>query len=60
MSNKKRENKEIRNQYQRVTVSQLIKEGKLHPYEHLKDWVDILEDRKVNKTDWWEKMTLSN
>jgi hypothetical protein len=59
MSKKKRLNKGIRKKYE-VTVSQLIKEGKLHPYEHLKDWVDILEDRKVNKTDWWEKMTLSN
>jgi hypothetical protein len=57
MSNKKRENKEIRNQYQRVTGSQLVQEGKLDPYEHLKDWVDILEESKVNKTDWWERMT---
>ena len=57
MSNKKRENKEIRNQYQRVTGSQLIQEGKLDPYHHLKDWVDILEERKQNQTDWWEKMT---
>ena len=60
MSNKKRENKEIRNQYQRVTGSQLVQEGKLDPYHHLKDWVDILEERKQNQTDWWEKMTLSN
>jgi hypothetical protein len=56
MSNKKRENKEIRNQYQRVTGSQLIKEGKLDPYHHLKDWVDILEERKQNQTDWWERV----
>ena len=56
MSRKKRLNKSIRKKYE-VTGSQLIKEGKLHPHEHLKDWVDILEDRKVNKTDWWEKMT---
>jgi hypothetical protein len=55
MSNKKRENKEIRNQYQRVTGSQLIKEGKLDPYHNLKDWVDILEERKINQTDWWVK-----
>lgn len=54
MSNKKRKNKEIRNQYQRVTGSQLIQEGKLDPYHHLKDWVDILEERKLNQTDWWE------
>ena len=54
MSNKRRENKEIRNQYQRVTGSQLVQEGKHNPYEHLKDWVDILEDRKQNQTDWWE------
>ena len=57
MSNKKRKNKEIRNQYQRVTGSQLIQEGKLDPYHHLKDWVDILEERQPNQTDWWEKMT---
>ena len=57
MSNKKRKNKEIRNQYQRVTGSQLIQEGKLDPYHHLKDWVDILEERKLYQTDWWEKMT---
>jgi hypothetical protein len=56
MSRKKRLNKSIRKKYE-VTGSQLIKEGKLLPHEHLKDWVDILEDRKVNKTDWWEKMT---
>jgi hypothetical protein len=53
MSNKKRENKEIRNQYQRVTGSQLVQEGKLDPYHHLKDWVDILEERKQNQSDWW-------
>ena len=57
MSNKKRLNKEIRSQYQRVTGSQLIKEGRHNPYEHLQDWVDILEERKQNQTDWWEKMT---
>ena len=57
MSNKKRENKEIRNQYQRVTGSQLIQEGKLDPYHHLKDWVDILEERKLYQTDWWGRMT---
>ena len=57
MSNKKRKNKEIRNQYQRVTGSQLIQEGIHNPYEHLKDWVDILEERKLYQTDWWEKMT---
>ena len=56
MSRKKRLNKSIRKKYE-VTGSQLIIEGKLHPYEHLKDWVDILEDSKVNKTDWWEKIT---
>ena len=56
MSKKKGLNKGIRKKYE-VTGSQLIIEGKLHPYEHLKDWVDILEDRKVNKTDWWERMT---
>ena len=55
MSNKKRENKEIRNQYQQVTGSQLIQEGKLDPHHHLKDWVDILEERKLNQTDWWVK-----
>jgi hypothetical protein len=57
MSNKKRKNKEILNQYQRVSGSQLIKEGQLDPYHHLKDWVDILEERKVNKTNWWGRMT---
>ena len=56
MSNKKRKNKEIRNQYQRVTGSQLIQEGKLDPYHHLKDWVDILEERQLNQTDWWGRM----
>jgi len=56
MSKKKKLNKGIRKKYE-VTGSQLIKEGTLHPYHHLKDWVDILEDRKINKTDWWEKMT---
>lgn len=60
MSNKKRKNKEIRNQYQRVIGSQLIQEGKHNPYEHLKDWVDILEERKQNQTDWWKKMSLYN
>jgi hypothetical protein len=58
MSNKKRKNKEIRNQHQRVIGSQLIQEGKHNPYEHLKGWVDILEERKQNQTDWWKKMSL--
>ena len=57
MSNKKRKNKEIRNQYQRVTGSQLIQEGKHNPNEHLKDRVDILEERQQNQTDWWERLT---
>ena len=57
MSNKKQKNKEIRNQYQRVTGSQLVQEGKLDPYHHLKDWVDILEERKLYQTDWWGRMT---
>jgi hypothetical protein len=48
MSRKKKENEKIRKKYQ-VTGEQLIKEGKLDPHEHLKDWVDILEERKVNK-----------
>jgi hypothetical protein len=56
MSRKKRLNKGIRKKYE-VTGSQLIQEGKLDPYHHLKDWVDILEERKQNQTDWWEKMT---
>ena len=56
MSNKKRLNKEIRSQYQRVTGGQLIHEGKHNPYEHLKDWVDIKEQHINNKTDWWERM----
>ena len=59
MSNKKQKNKEIRNQYQRVTGSQLIQEGKLDPYHHLKDWVDILEERKnVNHPKWWKESSL--
>ena len=24
--------------------------------EHLKDWVDIQEEQKANKTDWWKKI----
>ena len=59
MSNKKQKNKEIRNQYQRVTGSQLIQEGKLDPYHHLKDWVDILEERKnVKHPKWWKESSL--
>jgi len=56
MSRKKRDNKKIRIRYE-VSGSQLIKEGKLSPYHHLKDWIDILEERKVNRTNWWERMT---
>lgn len=61
MSNKKRLNKEIRSQYQRVTGRQLIHEGKHNPYEHLKDWVDILEERKnVNHPKWWMESSFQN
>ena len=49
MSRKKSENKKIRKKYQ-VTGEQLIKEGKLDPYYHLQDWVDILEVRKDSTT----------
>lgn len=48
MTRKKRINKGIRKKYE-VTGSQLIIEGKLDPYYHLKDWVDILGERKVSK-----------
>ena len=56
MNRKKIENKSIRRRYE-VTGSQLIQEGKLDPYHHLNDWVDILEERKQNQTDWWDKIT---
>ena len=55
MSRKKKENEKIRKKYQ-VTGEQLIKEGKLNPYYHLQDWVDIKEEQLKNKTDWWDKM----
>ena len=55
MSRKKRLNKGIRKKYD-VTGEQLINEGKLDPYYHLQDWVDIKEEQLKNKTDWWEKM----
>lgn len=55
MSRKKRLNKVIRKKYQ-VTGEQLVNEGKLDPYYHLQDWVDIKEEQLKNKTDWWEKI----
>jgi hypothetical protein len=60
MSRKKRLNKVIRKKYQ-VTGEQLIQEGKLDPYHHLKDWVDILEERKnVNHPKWWMESSFQN
>ena len=29
----------------------------VHEFDHLKDWTDILEERKLNKTPWWKKMS---
>lgn len=26
-------------------------------YDHLKEWTEILEERKLNKTPWWKKMS---
>ena len=59
MSRKKKENKKIRGKYQ-VNGHQLIKEGRLDPYYHLQDWVDIKEEQLKNQTDWWERMNYSN
>jgi hypothetical protein len=55
MNRKKKENKSIRRRYE-VTGSQLIQEGKLDPYYHLKDHIDVKEEQLKNKTDWWKKM----
>jgi len=56
MSRKKRMNKRIRGKYL-VTSEQLIKEGKLDPYFHLKDHIDMKEEQLENKTDWWSRMS---
>ena len=29
----------------------------VHEFNHLKEWTDILEERKLNKTPWWKKMS---
>lgn len=56
MSRKKRLNKRIREKYL-VTPEQLIKEGKLNPYFHLQDSIDIKEEQLENKTDWWSRLS---
>ena len=56
MSRKKRQNKLLRNKYQ-ITGEELIKQGKLDPYFHLNDHIDMKEEQLKNKTDWWKKMS---
>jgi hypothetical protein len=56
MSRKKRQNKLLRKKYL-ITSEELIKQGKLEPYFHLKDPIDMKEEQLKNKTDWWKKMS---
>lgn len=56
MSRKKKLNKLLRNKYQ-ITGEELIKQGKLDPYFHLKDHIDMKEEQLKNKTDWWKRMS---
>jgi hypothetical protein len=56
MSRKKRQNKLLRKKYL-TTSEELIKQGKLDPYFHLKDHIDMKEEQLKNKTDWWSKMS---
>jgi hypothetical protein len=56
MSRKKRQNKLLRKKYL-ITSEELIKQGKLDPYFHLKDHIDMKEEQLQNKTDWWSRMS---
>ena len=56
MSNKKKQNRQLRNQYS-VKSEDLIKQGKLDPYFHLRDLIDVKEEQLRNKTDWWSRMS---
>ena len=56
MSRKKRLNKRIREKYQ-IISEELIKQGKLDPYFHLKDHIDMKEEQLKNKTDWWSRLS---
>ena len=56
MSRKKRQNKLLRNKYQ-ITGEELIQQGKLDPYFHLKDLIDMKGEQLENKTDWWSRMS---
>ena len=56
MRRKKKQNKLLRNKYQ-ITGEELIKQGKLDPYFHRKDHIDMKEEQLKNKTDWWKRMS---
>lgn len=56
MSRKKKQNRLLQNQYS-ITGEELIKQGKLDPYFHLRDLIDVKEEQLRNKTDWWSKMS---
>lgn len=56
MSKKKKQNRLLQNQYS-ITGEELIKQGKLDPYFHLRDLIDVKEEQLRNKTDWWSKMS---
>lgn len=55
MSKKKKQNRLLRNQYS-ITGEELIKQGKLDPYFHLRDLIDVKKEQLRNKTDWWSRM----
>ena len=56
MSRKKRQNKLLRKKYL-ITSEELIEQGRLDPYFHLKDHIDMKEEQLENKTDWWSRLS---